>query len=119
MSDRAFEPTGTRATDPEGFVRLGLRALEAEFREIALLVLADWERLNLVAPELFAPIASLQRPSWGTWDGLIAGLANARKTVLRTGSAEARAKVESAAALAHLVAVFHNEAAPELVPAIR
>src|SRR5437868_5449149 len=53
--------------EPEPLVRRGLRLLEADFREMALLALADWEQTGLVAPELFAAVASLRRPSWGMW----------------------------------------------------
>ncbi|MDA1017631.1 MAG: hypothetical protein O3A00_24630, partial [Planctomycetota bacterium] len=62
----------------EQFVRRALQQFEADFRMTALLALADWSRLELVSQELFESIASLQRPSWGTWNGLIAGLKKAR-----------------------------------------
>ena len=51
------------AGTPELFVRESLRRFECDFREIALLALADWERLGLAAPELFrAQFAAVTRP---------------------------------------------------------
>ena len=41
---------------------------------MALWALADFDRSGLVAPSLFDALASLQRPSWGSWIGLITGL---------------------------------------------
>jgi hypothetical protein len=76
-----------RGLAPEPFVRAALGALEAGFREFALLALDDWARLDIVSAELFAAVASLQRPSWGMWNGLLSALRNARKATLRTADA--------------------------------
>jgi serine/threonine protein kinase/formylglycine-generating enzyme required for sulfatase activity len=85
--------------DSEAIVRRTLRQLESDLREMALLALADWEKLQLVSTELFAAVAALQRPSWGMWNGLISALRNARKTVLRTGGPRERLKIDGAATL--------------------
>jgi WD40 repeat protein/serine/threonine protein kinase/tetratricopeptide (TPR) repeat protein len=105
--------------EPEPFVRRGLRLLESDFRETALLALADWQRTDLVAPELFPAVAALQRPSWGMWNGLLAALRNARKAVLRAGGAEARTKVEAAATLNAVLTLLDEAADPEMARAIR
>jgi WD40 repeat protein/serine/threonine protein kinase/tetratricopeptide (TPR) repeat protein len=103
---------------PEVMVRRGLRLLECDFRELALRALADWERMGLVAPELFAPVAALQRPSWGMWNGLLVGLRNARKGLLRTGDAETRSKLEPAGPLLQVLTLIDEVADPATVGAI-
>ena len=45
--------------------------------------------------------AALQRPSWGHWNGMIAALRDARRTVLRSGSPEERERLGGAEALLH------------------
>src|SRR5437899_1567297 len=95
----------------EAFVRPALGRLEADFRELALRTLGAWEQLGMVSPELFQAAASLQRPSWGSWNGLITALRNARKTVLRSGSAPDREKLESASVLTQTFSLL-DEAAP-------
>src|SRR5437867_1440734 len=60
------------------FVRETLAILEAEFRELILLALSDWQSLGIVSPNLFSALAMLQRPSWGTWNGILQAL---QKTV--------------------------------------
>jgi len=85
--------------DPEQFVREKLTRLEERFRQAALLALAEWDVLRIPAPEMFGAVASLQRPSWGTWNGLLDTLRRARRTVLREGSGEDRGRIEGAAGL--------------------
>jgi serine/threonine protein kinase len=85
--------------DHERWVRKALALLETDFRKLALSALAEWERLDVTAEELFQAVASLQRPSWGSWNGLFAALRNARKTLLRTQGATARQKFEQATQL--------------------
>jgi WD40 repeat protein/serine/threonine protein kinase len=87
----------------EAFVRRALAYLESDFRTLALAALSDWERTRIVASELFQALAGLQRPSWGTWNGLLGALRSARREALRTGSAAERQKVEQAAILAHVL----------------
>ena len=86
---------GTTAK-PEAFVREALGVLESEHRRIALLALADWAQLDRSAPPLFAAIATLQRPSWGSWNGLLLGLREARRDALRDASAEERKHIDQA-----------------------
>jgi predicted RNA polymerase sigma factor len=59
---------------PDHYVRATLARLEADFRRLALLALAAWDDMGVVAPELFTAIATLQQPSWRTWNGLVAAL---------------------------------------------
>ena len=108
-----------QVVEPELFVRRALALLESDFREAALVALADWERLGLVSPELFDAIASLQRPSWGTWNGLLAALKNARRAILRTRGPEEREKVERAAVLNQLLALLNERLTPDLTNAIK
>ena len=43
--------------------------------------LAEWESLDIAAPELFKSIASLQRPSWGSWNGMLGSLKKAKRSI--------------------------------------
>jgi len=83
----------------ETFVRRTLGLLESELRRAALMALAQWAELELVAPELFHVVAGLQRPAWGTWNGLLAALRSARKAGLRSGDHATRTRLESAGRL--------------------
>src|SRR4051812_12489178 len=85
MSPSPYADLLALALSPEKLLRQALRQLEADLRELALLALADWDRLGIVAPELFRPVAQLQRPSWGHWNGLLSALREVRKNILRTG----------------------------------
>ncbi|MGD1002047.1 MAG: hypothetical protein ABSA67_15270, partial [Candidatus Brocadiia bacterium] len=87
----------------EPFVRRSLAYLESDFRAVALLALSDWERAEIVSSELFSALGGLQRPAWGTWNGLLSGLRSARREALRAGSASERQKVEQAAIVAHVL----------------
>lgn len=104
---------------PETFVRRALTLLEADFREVSLLALADWARLRLPSPSLFVAIAGLQRPSWGHWNGLISALRAARKNVLRNGSAAERRKLEQATILSEVLLLFEQRSEPTLVPLLK
>jgi WD40 repeat protein/serine/threonine protein kinase len=106
------------ATDPERAVRQGLAALEADFRVCALRGLADWEAAGVTAPELFRAVAGLQKPSWGHWNGLLGALREARKTALRTGTADERERVRQAATLEALLGFLDREADPALKTAL-
>lgn len=86
----------SKALSSEDFVREALQSFEADFRTTALLALADWQKLEIVRAELFQAVASLQRPSWGMWNGLISSLKNARKEVLRSTEDADRERIESA-----------------------
>jgi serine/threonine protein kinase/formylglycine-generating enzyme required for sulfatase activity len=95
---------------PESFTRRALRVLESDFRQFALAALVDWERLELVVPELFPALASLQRPSWGSWNGLVAGLRGARRIVLQSRPTEERDKVTQATVLTWALTLFDQPA---------
>ena len=82
--------------DSESFVRQSLALLEADFRKTALLALSDWSQLELVSAEMFQAVASLQRPSWGTWNGLLSALKNVRKNQLRNAGDEERQLIDRA-----------------------
>jgi hypothetical protein len=90
----------------EQFVRRALQMFEADFRMAALLALADWDKLDIVSHELFQAVASLQRPSWGMWNGLINGLKKARNSVLRTATDKVREQIESAELLNAVLAQY-------------
>lgn len=98
-SKRDYSELLSAQLNAETFVRHALALLEYDFRELALLTLADWDRLMIPAPELFPALASMQRPSWGTWNGLIDALRNARKNVLRNTGIEERTQIEKAVIL--------------------
>ena len=103
MNGTRYQELLERPVSPEQFVRGVLVSLEADLRRAALLALADWSRLELVSPKLFKVLPALQRPSWGTWNGLIDGLRSARRMVLRSGSAEDRQQAESARVLVRII----------------
>ena len=105
--------------DAERFVPRALALLEADFRELALAALSDWERLGIVSPDLFLAIAGLQRPSWGSWNGLLGALRNARKSVVRSGAPPAREAVEKAATLGRVLALLDEGLDPGLVAELR
>jgi WD40 repeat protein/serine/threonine protein kinase len=89
--------------DHDDFVRGALAQLEFDFRAMALTALSEWERLDIVAPALFHAVASLQRPSWGHWNGVIDACRDARRAVQRTGDAAARERLQAADALNRLL----------------
>jgi len=96
MTTEVYENLLVDESTNEEFVRKALSALEADFRSTALVALSDWANLELVAAQIFPAVASLQRPSWGTWNGLLTALKNARRSVLRTATTEVREKIEQA-----------------------
>jgi WD40 repeat protein/serine/threonine protein kinase len=103
----------------EQLVRRALQALEADFRELALLALADWERLGIVAPELFRPVAQLQRPSWGHWNGLLTALREVRKNLVSSGPATQREAIRQAAVLNQVLDLLDCDVEPALNEALR
>ena len=103
----------------EPLVRAALGLLEAGFREMALRALADWAKTDIVSDEMFSAVASLQRPSWGMWNGLISALRNARKTTMRSGNAAQRQAVERACVLEHLLTMMDGAVDPELAVSMK
>ena len=105
--------------DPEAFVRRALAALECEFREFALVALAAWQQANIPAPELFRSVAALQRPSWGSWNGLLLDLGRARRQALRTADADRRARLVAGADLSRVLEVYDGPVPEALVERLR
>ena len=105
--------------EAEPFVRRGLGLLESDFRAAALRALADWQRTGIVSSELFSAVASLQRPSWGSWNGLLGALRNARKLALRGAGPDERARIEQAALLARLLALLDESVEPTFALALK
>ena len=105
-----YEALEASGPDPEDFVRRALALLESDFRELALSALSSWEQTGLVSKELFGAVAALQRPSWGTWNGLLASLRNARKAALRTASGGERDRVSAAAELNGVLSALEESA---------
>jgi WD40 repeat protein/serine/threonine protein kinase/tetratricopeptide (TPR) repeat protein len=103
----------------EPFVKAALRQFEHDFRELALLALAHWESLEIVAPELFRSVAGLQRPSWGHWNGLLTALRAARKRLLREGTAAQRDQLRSASILNAILDLLDSEPDTDLVASLR
>jgi WD40 repeat protein len=87
----------------EDFARGTLRLMESLHREMALLVLADWQKLDLFVPELYQPLSTLTKPSWGVWNWIIQELRNARKKVLYKADKELRNKFEQLESLNHVL----------------
>jgi WD40 repeat protein/serine/threonine protein kinase len=106
------------ALDPEPSVRRALAALEADLRELALRALAAWERLEIPAPDLFPALAALQRPSWGSWNGLLQALRAARRAALRAAAPDARERIERAAPLGEALAALEQPVDPALAIAL-
>ena len=64
----------------EAFVRQALELLENRTRELALLAVGEWEQLGLAGfGDLLPVVASLEEPTWGTWNGLLEALHAARE----------------------------------------
>ena len=103
---------------PEPFARRALAELEAVLRELALLALADWERLGIAQSELFLAVAGLQRPSWGTWNGLLDSIRRARRAALEKGAPEQRQRVEGATVLAKVLALRDEPLEPGTLSAL-
>lgn len=108
------------AETPETSVRRALARLEADLRELALIALADWERVGIAAPaELFPAIAALERPGFGSFNGLALALRNARRSALRAASARERERIEGALALGRALARLDEPLGPEEAEALR
>ncbi|CRI67820.1 putative Mitogen-activated protein kinase kinase kinase [Thiocapsa sp. KS1] len=78
----------------ERFVRHFLGRLESITRRVALVALAEWDRLELVNQQLFDAILPLGRPAWGAWNQLIAALLKAVNRNLATASPDLRERLQ-------------------------
>jgi WD40 repeat protein len=97
----------------EDFVRGTLRLMESLHREMALLALMDWQKLNLFVPELYQPLSALTQPSWGGWNWIIQELRKARKKVLYKADKELRDKFELLGNLNHILEILAWRVPPE------
>ncbi len=103
MARERLQAALSASLQPEPFVREVLEALEERHRRLALLALGEWARLQQPTPELFFAIAGLQRPSWGTWNGLLLSLQKARRRILSAEAKAARAQLEGTPTLERLL----------------
>ncbi len=85
--------------ETEDYVRKALKLMECLHRELALLVLSDWQKLDLFMSELHQSFASLIQPSWGAWNRILQELRKARKKTLYKADKELREKFEQLSAL--------------------
>jgi len=118
MNPGRYAALASSGLESDLFVRQALQALEADFRELALSALADWQRNDLAADELFQAIAALQRPSWGSWNGLLAALRDARKSILRAGDPADRAKLERATVLSGVLELLDAKLDDSIIDAV-
>ncbi len=119
MNEFQYQKLLSMSTEPESFVRNALQSLEADFRQMALIALADWEQTGLVSPDIFEAVGLLQRPSWGMWNGLISSLKKARKSVLRTAGEMEREKLDQAKALQGVLELFDTRLDEATINAIQ
>ncbi len=87
----------------EDFVRQTLRLMEGLHREMSLLALSDWQKLDLFLPELYQPLSALTHPSWGVWNWIIQELRKARKKILYKAEGGLRARFERLENLNHIL----------------
>ena len=99
----------------EPFVNRALTLMEAELRRSALLALSDWSQTEQVAPELFESITGLQRPSWGSWNGLLHAIKKARRNAVRAGVPEVHQKINGAATLARILDQIDSRVESEVI----
>ncbi len=74
----------------ENFSKKALNFLERDFRKICLQILSDISLTDLSLKLLFSELTTLQRPSWGCWNGLLSGLLKYQKKILNTGTLKER-----------------------------
>gem|GEM_PF-3239048 len=104
-------------------------------REMALLALAEWGALEIYMPRsseatstqrslakswntFFSAIASLQRPAWGSWSGLLRALHGVRKAVQNGADAGLRERLAQAARLGEILEYYERNIDPEIVAAL-
>lgn len=116
---RTFEALLAETLGDEALVRRALGLFEADLRELALVALGDWQAAGIASPEMFEPVAALSRPSWGSWNGLLAGLRRARRAALRSATAEQRQRIDAAHLLASVLEALDRSLAPEVAESLR
>jgi serine/threonine protein kinase len=97
--------------DDETFVRQTFRLMEADLRTLALSALADWANADLSATAdiLFQAVGTLQRPAWGSWNGLLEALIKARRKIAREGDAASRKALEQAATVHSILTALERK----------
>jgi len=105
--------------EDEPFVNRALSALESDLRLLALLSLSDWSQAEVVAPELFESIGGLQRPSWGSWNGLLHAIKKARRNALRAGDPEIHKRINGTATLARIFEFLDSRVDREMIESLR
>ncbi len=85
MDESPFAAFLTEDHSSDSFVRRALGLLEAQHRCMALVLLSDWVLMDIPSHDLFEAVGNLQRPSWGSWNGLVESLRAARRSALRSG----------------------------------
>jgi len=119
MISQSLQELKEQITNARIFVPKALILLETGFREISLTTLAQWHSTGLSSDKLFHTLASLNHPSWGTWNGLFNDLKNARKEILRNGTPEDRQKVQSAHSLEDILQSREKRVSEELIHQLR
>ncbi len=99
----------------EAFLRESLRKLEGDVRRTALLALKSFHDLQIVEACLFPSLAGLQRPSWGSWNGLLQSMKKARRLATRQATKEERERIESASTLNQVLTRLDATVAPEWI----
>jgi len=108
----AEDPPATVPLDAEERVRRLLAEVEAALRGAALAALADWSRLEVLAPALVPALAAIERPGMGAWNGLLGALRAARAAALRDAPPERRAAIEAAPHLSGALAGWEEALPP-------
>ena len=80
----------------EVIVKELLNYLEMEFRKICLNLISEITESGITLKSMYSEIASLQRPSWGCWNGFLLGALKERRRILNTGSQEQREIINKA-----------------------
>ena len=116
MSSEPYANLLASSLPPRQLVEQALHQLEADFRERALIALADWEQqARVFAPGLVLAVGALRRPSWGHWNGLIQDLRKARIAVLRNGASEQREAVQRAPSFLRILDLLDEPLDADLV----
>lgn len=113
MPTNSESPIDALRLDSERFVRGSLQRLESDFRQLALMLLHNWDQLGLATPSLFEAVSCLQRPSWGTWNGLIDAIRGARRGILRDGRESDRKLVSDATEIVSILKCLDARLPPE------
>lgn len=95
----------------EKFTRQALALLEAQLREMALLILQDWTGTGIASSHsshLLQAIGGLKHPAWGSWNFLIYTLRNLYHNNLEVVNSETLKKLEQATILDELLQILDS-----------